>query len=35
MSSGIFPNVGEDDLESFPEQGLHLALKPKPQKFFS
>ena len=30
MSLGLFPRVGEDDIKSFPEPDLHLALKPKP-----
>ena len=30
MSSGLFPRFGEDDVKSFPEPDLHLALKPKP-----
>ena len=30
MSSGLLPSVGEDDILSFPEHDLHLALKPKP-----
>ena len=30
MSSGLFPRVREDDLYSFLEPDLHLALKPKP-----
>ena len=29
-SSGSFPRVREDDLLSFPEPDLHLALKTKP-----
>ena len=29
-SSGSFPRIGEDDLESIPEPDLHLALKTKP-----
>ena len=30
MSPGLFPRVGDDDIESFPEPDLHLALKPRP-----
>ena len=30
MSSDLFLSVGEDDIWSFPEPDLHLALKPKP-----
>ena len=30
ISSSLFPRVGEDHIYSFPEQVLHLALKPKP-----
>ena len=33
MSSGLFPRVGEDDISSFPEPDIHLALKPKPLNF--
>ena len=30
---GSFPYIGEDDLESFPEPDLHLALKTNPYDF--
>ena len=30
MSSGPFPRVGEDDLSSFPEPNLCLAIKTEP-----
>ena len=30
MSSDLFPRIGEDDIQSFLEPDLHLALKPKP-----
>ena len=31
--SGPFPRAGEDDLYSFPEPDLRLALKTKPYNF--
>ena len=31
--SGPFPRVREDDLQSFLEPDLHLALKTKPYNF--
>ena len=33
MSPGLFLRVGDDDIKSFPEPDLHLALKPKPSNF--
>ena len=33
MSSGLFPRVGEDDIQSFPEPNLHFALKTKSYDF--
>ena len=33
MSSGLFPHVGEHDIQSFPEPDLHLALEIKPYDF--
>ena len=30
MSSGPFPRAGEDDLWSFPEPNLGLAIKTEP-----
>ena len=30
MSPGLFPRIEDDDIESFLEPDLHLALKPKP-----
>ena len=30
-SSGSFPRVGEDDIQSSPELNLHVAIKPTPK----